>query len=117
MSNTERIRQQAIETMRNPPEIKTKIHALDALDRLALNPSGWFSDSLLDDLLQARKKVIVNHWPEAVEALEKVRNSMIAFVRVLASKDDSDATQRANEELSHCAQVLNWIDKQPPPGR
>ncbi len=117
MSNNERMRQLAIESMRNPPELKNKLQALDALDRLALNPSGWFTDSVLDDLLQARKKVIVNHWPEAVESLERVRNAMIAFLRALESKGDADATQRANDEISHCAQVLSWIDHQPPPGR
>ena len=63
MADLKLSRDLALQTLKNPPPVASKLAALDALDRLALNPSGWLSDSVLDQLTEGRKAIItVDHF-------------------------------------------------------
>ena len=66
----------AIETMAAPPPVDTKLSALDALDRLALNPSGWFPVPLLDKFDAARSAIITDRYNDAVVRLDDACNAM-----------------------------------------
>jgi hypothetical protein len=107
----------AIEVMKSPPPIKSKLAALDALDRLALNPSGWFTERTLDQLTEARKAIISDRWNQALEVLEDARLAMESFIITLRGQTDGEAhriaLERANAELQQCVLVLSWLDQRP----
>jgi hypothetical protein len=109
----------AIEVMRRAPTIQTKLNALDGLDRLATNPNGWFGESILNGLTQARLAVITERWAEAIHRLEDARTSIVEFINVLKAKDGSPSEEhkaalgRADDELRQLTLVLAWLDKRP----
>ena len=113
-------REMALEILKNPPPVTSKLLALDALDRLAHNPTGWFTDSLLDKLLEVRKAIITDRFGRALEALEDTRATMESFVKTLKAAADAEpapghvqALERANAELHQCVLVLSWLDTRP----
>jgi hypothetical protein len=109
----------ALEVMRRAPAIQSKLNALDALDRLATNPNGWFGDAILSGLTQARLAVITEHWSDAIHRLEDARTSIVEFIRVLKSREGSPSEEnqaaltRADDELRQLTLVLAWLDKRP----
>jgi ABC-type transporter Mla subunit MlaD len=111
----------ALQTLKSPPPVASKLAALDALDRLALNPSGWFSDSVLDQLTEGRKAIITDRWGRALETLENTRGSMESFVGTLrgaaeaagAPAERKAALERAMQEIQQLALVLGWLDSRP----
>ncbi|MFO0728686.1 MAG: hypothetical protein U1E65_33220 [Myxococcota bacterium] len=110
----------ALEILKSPPPVATKLAALDALDRLALNPSGWFTDSVLDKLLEVRKAILTDRFGRALEVLEDTRGTMESFVKTLKTAAESEpapghvqALERANAELHQCVLVLSWLDTRP----
>jgi hypothetical protein len=120
MSDLKHAQLLAVEVMRNPPPITSKISALDALDRLALNPNGWFSERILDQLTDARKAIITDYWGRALEVLEDARLAMEVFLKNLREAAENEATNerlialaRAEAELKQCVLVLSWLDTRP----
>lgn len=121
MADLKLSRDLALQTLKNPPPVATKLAALDALDRLALNPSGWFSDSVLDQLTEGRKAIITDRWGRALEALENTRRTLEGFVATLrtaaeaegASPERKGALERAMQEIQQLALVLGWLDSRP----
>jgi hypothetical protein len=111
----------ALQTLKSPPPVANKLGALDALDRLALNPSGWFSDSVLDQLTEGRKAIITDRWGRALSTLENTRASMEGFVATLrgtaeaatANPANKAALERAMQEIQQLALVLGWLDSRP----
>ena len=108
----------ALQALKSPPPVNTKLNALDALDRLALNPSGWFSDSVLDQLTDARKAIITDRWPRALTVLETTRQSMEGFVGTLKGTGEvpaerKSALERAQQEIQQLVLVLGWLDTRP----
>ena len=108
--------QPAIDIMRAPPVISSKLTALDALDRLALNPSGWFPDRVLRKLTEARVSIIVDRWTEALVTLEAAATAMETFIEVLrdggTEGTKAEAMQRAADELAQCAKVQEFVGLQ-----
>lgn len=121
MADLKLSRDLALQALKGPPPVASKLAALDALDRLALNPSGWFSDSVLDQLTEARKAIITDRWGRALETLENTRGSMEGFVNTLRAGADGDAVpmerkaalERALQEIQQLALVLGWLDSRP----
>jgi hypothetical protein len=119
MNELRQAQQQAIEVMRSPPPVRSKLAALDALDRLALNPSGWFGERTIDLLTEARKAIITDRWTAAVELVEDARGAMEAFIKTVREAPDAEsssrkaALERANAELNQCVLVLSWLDQRP----
>lgn len=111
----------ALQALKSPPPVNTKLAALDALDRLALNPSGWFSDSVLDQLTEGRKAIITDRWGRALEVLDNTRGSMEGFVGTLRGGAEIEnvpterkaALERAMQEIQQLALVLGWLDARP----
>jgi hypothetical protein len=107
------------------PEVPltTKLSALDALDRLAMNPSHWFPDSVLNALTQSRIAIITERWADAIRVLEDAKNSVLEFVKMLKNAPDAPsvgvgesraaAVRRAEDELQQLVYVLAWLDKRP----
>ena len=105
----------AIETMVSPPTVKTKLSALDAIDRLALNPSGWFPYPLLDKFDAARAAILTDRFNAAVVSLDDACNAMEEFIDVLKKGPEKHgdetreaALNRAKNELNQCAVVQAW---------
>ncbi|MCC7384564.1 MAG: hypothetical protein IT384_22140 [Deltaproteobacteria bacterium] len=120
MSDLRQAQLVAIEVLKDPPPVQTKLAALDALDRLALNPSGWFTERTLDQLTEARKAIITDRWERALESVENARLAIEVFIRTLresadggASAEHHSAVERANAELRQCVLVLSWLDRRP----
>jgi hypothetical protein len=121
MADLKLSRDLALQTLKNPPPVASKLAALDALDRLALNPSGWLSDSVLDQLTEGRKAIITDRWGRALEALENTRRTLEGFVATLrtaaeaegASPERKAALERAMQEIQQLALVLGWLDSRP----
>jgi len=108
----------ALQALESPPPVINKLAALDALDRLALNPNGWFSDSVLDQLTDARKAIITDRWPRALTVLETTRSSMDGFVTTLKGagevpQERKAALTRAQQEIQQLVLVLGWLDQRP----
>ena len=107
MADLKLSRDLALQTLKNPPPVASKLAALDALDRLALNPSGWLSDSVLDQLTEGRKAIITDRWGRALEALENTRRTLEGFVATLrtaaeaegASTERKAALERASKQI------------------
>lgn len=106
-------KERALAAVLSPTPIETKLEALDALDRLALNPSGWFTEQTLDKLFEARKLIIQSRWGLAYVPLEEARGAMEAFIRVLRDKGEAEALRHAQAYLELCARVLSWLDRRP----
>ena len=60
--------------------ITSKLAALDALDKLAIDPLGWFPERLMKLLTDARVAVIVNRWRDALVTLEEVYTALEEFI-------------------------------------
>lgn len=103
----------ALAAILSPSPIETKLDALDALDRLAHNPDGWFTDKTLDKLFEARKLIIQSRFNLAHVPLEDARGSIEAFIRVLQDKGPSEAQTHARAYLDQCVRVLSWLDRRP----
>lgn len=110
----------ALEILKNPPAVQTKLAALDALDRLALNPNGWFTDRILDQLTEARKAIITDRWTRAIEVIEDTRLAIEGFLKAMRTAAEADPTaerraalERADAELRQCVLVLGWLDARP----
>ena len=106
----------AIDLMSNPPKVTNKVEALDGLDRLALNPNGWFPGGIVQTLTKARVAILVDRWHDAMVTLEGAFSSIETFISVLEdrakqSNDDSStqAVLRARNELTQCALVQGYI--------
>jgi hypothetical protein len=108
----------ANEQMKSASKVDSKLHALDGLDPLALNPNGWFAELLLDRLTAARVAIIHDRWNDAVVRLNQTANAMEEFVDVvkkgpeaLADTTKSAALELANAERSQCAHVQAFVGK------
>ena len=120
MSEHKQAQAQAIEVMRSPPPVRSKLAALDALDRLALNPSGWFGERTVDLFTETRKAIITDRWNNALELLDHARSVMEGFIKTLREAPDAEnnpdraaAIARATAELNQCVLVLSWLDQRP----
>lgn len=120
MADPKLAREMALEILRAPPAVTSKLLALDALERLSLNPSGWLSDGTLDRLFEARKAVLQDRWQRALEVLEDTRQTLENFFTTLdaAAKQDLhpakiDAAERARQEHQQLVRVLTWLDQRP----
>ena len=106
----------AIEKMSDPPKVTNKVEALDGLDRLALNPNGWFPGGTIETLNKARMAILVDRWHDAMVTLEGAFASFETFIAVLEQRanqaNDESSTQavtRARNELEQCAVVQAYI--------
>ncbi len=106
-------RERALEAILGRHPIETKLEALDALDRLALDPSGWFSDPILEKLFETRKLIIQSRFALAHVPLEEARNTIEAFIRAIKDKGQSDALSHAMAYLDQSVRVLSWLDQRP----
>jgi len=106
----------AIDLMSNPPKVTSKVTALDGLDRLALNPNGWFPGGIVNALNKARMSILVDHWHDAMVTLEGAFSSIETFIEALQDRankspdeDSKTAVVRAQDELNQCAQVQTYV--------
>jgi hypothetical protein len=120
MADPKLAREMALEILRAPPPVTSKLLALDALERLSLNPSGWLSEATLDRLFEVRKAVLQDRWQRALEVLEDTRQALETFFTTLdaAAKQDqhpakADAAERARQEHQQLVRVLAWLDQRP----
>lgn len=102
--------------MSNPPNVESKVDALDGLDRLALNPNGWFPSGLIEVLTKARLAILTNRWHDAMVTLEGAFGSLETFIAALEArasneKDENgqNAVERARNELNQCALVQGFV--------
>lgn len=116
MTDIQTQRQSAIETMRSPPPVDSKLAALDALDRLGINPSGWFPERLLTTITDARIAIITDRWGEARRQIDDARSAIETFIEVVktgpvrdAGESREDAIARAHAELSQLLLVADWV--------
>ena len=106
----------AKELMANPPKVTSKVGALDGLDRLALNPNGWFPARILEALTKARMAILVDRWHDAMVTLEGAFSSLEAFIAVLderaekaQSSESAQAVTQAKNELEQCSLVQAYV--------
>lgn len=106
----------AIDLMNEPPSVSSKVEALDGLDRLALNPNGWFPGGTVNAINQARLSILVDRWHEAMVTLEGAFASIEAFIDALKARADKtpsdesqNAVKRAQDELTQCSQVQSYV--------
>lgn len=112
----ESIKQTALAVLVDPPPVTNKLSALDALDRLALDPSGWFPDRVLNRLTDARVGIIVDRWGDALRALEDAEAAMSQFIEAVSKGPEhhqgmsrDEAVERAKQELSQCQLATEWV--------
>lgn len=116
MSDFATARQMALDLMQHAADVTSKHAALDGLDRLALNPNGWFTEPLLKKLTDARVAIIVDRWGDALIMLEDAYRAMEEFIAVVEKSGEvagelakSDAIARAKLELGQCAKVQAYV--------
>lgn len=102
--------------MANPPKVESKVDALDGLDRLALNPNGWFPTGLIEVLTKARLAILTNRWHDAMVTLEGAFGSLETFITALEARGSQErdengqnAVERAKSELNQCALVQGFV--------
>ena len=99
-------------------KISTKLAALDALDKLADDPLGWFPERLMKLPTDARVAVIVDRWRDALVTLEEVYTALEEFIDKLqhgpehdGARSRNDAVTQAKSELALCADVQAFVGK------
>jgi hypothetical protein len=117
-------RKSAVDVMRAPPPVDGKLAALDALDRLGFNPSGWFPDRVLTAVTDARIAIITDRFSEARRALEEARQATDTFIEVLKAGplaevevSREEALARAQDELQQFLLVLDWVKSKDESGK
>ncbi|MEE2904469.1 MAG: hypothetical protein VYC39_19215 [Myxococcota bacterium] len=102
--------------MSNPPNVENKVDALDGLDRLALNPNGWFPAGLIEAITKARLAILTNRWHDAMVTLEGAFGSLETFIAALEARNSTERDEnnqtpvdRAKSELNQCALVQGFV--------